>query len=70
MATFLASAAFSRCPVGYLTCQKTRDTIRLDNASHYPDLSLDPRVELRLGSHRNEGFSQVNAGMGVLPRTI
>ena len=44
MATFLASAAFSRCPVGYLKCQKTRDTIRLDNASHYPDLRTSPVI--------------------------
>jgi hypothetical protein len=44
MATFLASAAFSRCPVGYLKCQKTRDTIRLDDASHYPDLRPSPTI--------------------------
>jgi hypothetical protein len=44
MATFLASAAFSRCPVGYLKCQKTRGTIRLDDASYYPDLRSSPSI--------------------------
>ena len=36
MATFLASAVFGRCPVGYLKCQKARDEISLDEASFYP----------------------------------
>jgi transcriptional regulator with XRE-family HTH domain len=36
MATFLASAVFGRCPVGYFKCQKTRDEISLDEASFYP----------------------------------
>jgi hypothetical protein len=44
MATFLASAAFSRCPVGYLKCQKARGTICLDDASYYPDLRSSPSV--------------------------
>lgn len=36
MATFLASAQFDRCPVGYLKCQKSRDSVWLDDASFYP----------------------------------
>jgi transcriptional regulator with XRE-family HTH domain len=36
MATFLASAQFSRCAIGYLKCNKLRDDITLDEASHYP----------------------------------
>jgi len=44
MATFLASAVFSRCPVGYLKCQKTRDEIQLGPASFYPDTRPAPAV--------------------------
>ena len=44
MATFLASAAFGRCPVGYLKCQKTRDEIGLDEASSYPAIRPAPSV--------------------------
>jgi hypothetical protein len=44
MATFLASAVFGRCPVGYLKCQKTRDEIRLDDASFYPDTRSAPSI--------------------------
>jgi len=44
MATFLASATFSRCPIGYLKCQKTRDTISLDDASFYPGLRPAPAI--------------------------
>jgi hypothetical protein len=44
MATFLASAVFNRCPVGYFKCQKTRDEIRLDDASFYPDIGPSPSI--------------------------
>jgi hypothetical protein len=44
MATFLASAAFGRCPVGYLKCQKTRDEIRLDGSSFYPEIQSAPSI--------------------------
>lgn len=44
MATFLASAVFGRCPVGYLKCQKARDEIRLDDASFYPGIRPAPSV--------------------------
>jgi hypothetical protein len=36
MATFLASAQFGRCPIGYLRCVKTRQEITLDPVSFYP----------------------------------
>lgn len=39
MATFLASAQFSRCSIGYLRCQKVRDDIILAPASFYPEAS-------------------------------
>lgn len=44
MATFLASAQFSRCPVGYLKCTKVRDDITLDSASFLPDVGSAPTV--------------------------
>jgi hypothetical protein len=37
MATFLASSRFSRCPIGYLRCNKVRDGIELDANSFYPE---------------------------------
>lgn len=37
MATFLASSRFSRCPIGYLRCNKVRDGIELDTNSFYPE---------------------------------
>ncbi|GAA5046724.1 hypothetical protein GCM10023259_020840 [Thermocatellispora tengchongensis] len=48
MATFLASAAFGRCPIGYLKCNKGRDRdfISLDRASLYPDLPKAPAIVL------------------------
>lgn len=36
MATFLASALFNRCPVGYLKCLKSRGGINLSEDSHFP----------------------------------
>jgi hypothetical protein len=36
MATFLASAQFARCPIGYLRCVKTRQEVTLDPVSFYP----------------------------------
>ncbi|MFD0364960.1 hypothetical protein ACFQZZ_26280 [Nocardia sp. GCM10030253] len=46
MATFLASAQFSRCPIGYLKCNKSRDDITLDPASIYPRLPNAPTIVL------------------------
>lgn len=37
MATFLASAQFSRCPVGYLKCLKRGRGMDLSEDSHFPD---------------------------------
>lgn len=44
MATFLASAQFSRCGIGYLRCNKNRDTISLDGNSFYPDFPSQPSI--------------------------
>lgn len=44
MATFLASARFSRCPIGYLRCNKIRDGIDLDEVSHFPTARAEPTI--------------------------
>lgn len=44
MATFLASAQFGRCPIGYLKCVKARDEITLDPASFYPPAPERPAI--------------------------
>jgi transcriptional regulator with XRE-family HTH domain len=44
MAAFLASARFSRCAVGYLRCNKTRDGIDLDRDSFFPAARESPTV--------------------------
>lgn len=44
MATFLASSRFSRCPVGYLRCNKVRDGIDLDHASFFPEARDTPTI--------------------------
>ena len=44
MATFLASAQFGRCAIGYLKCNKVRDDIALDTASHYPGAREAPTI--------------------------
>lgn len=44
MATFLASARFSRCKIGYLRCNKVRDGIDLDDASYYPEAREAPTI--------------------------
>ncbi|MGP3964500.1 hypothetical protein ACTWPT_51930 [Nonomuraea sp. 3N208] len=46
MATFLASAQFGRCPIGYLKCNKSRDFIELDQASMCPHLPDAPSIIL------------------------
>ncbi|MEU0567590.1 hypothetical protein ABZ297_19695 [Nonomuraea sp. NPDC005983] len=46
MATFLASAQFGRCPIGYLKCNERRDSITLDRASVYPELPEAPTIVL------------------------
>lgn len=44
MATFLSSARFSRCPIGYLRCNKVRDGIDLDDASFFPATRDAPTI--------------------------
>ena len=44
MATFLASAQFSRCAIGYLRCNKVRDSIALDSTSFYPLMGEKPAI--------------------------
>ncbi|WP_344220099.1 hypothetical protein [Nonomuraea bangladeshensis] len=46
MATFLASAQFGRCPIGYLKCNKSREFISLDQASIFPELPDAPDIVL------------------------
>jgi hypothetical protein len=46
MATFLASAQFGRCPIGYFKCNKSREFIALDKASVYPELPEAPTIVL------------------------
>jgi transcriptional regulator with XRE-family HTH domain len=44
MATFLASARFSRCAVGYLRCNKIRDGIEVDKDSFFPATKESPTI--------------------------
>lgn len=44
MATLLSSAQFGRCPIGYLKCNKVRDDITLDVASHFPAARDSPTI--------------------------
>ncbi|RKN48224.1 hypothetical protein [Micromonospora endolithica] len=44
MATFLASAQFSRCAIGYLRCNKVRDSIALASTSFYPEADEAPTI--------------------------
>ena len=44
MATFLASAQFHRCPIGYLRCNKVRDEIVLAGESFYPPAGEAPTI--------------------------
>ncbi|WP_147376218.1 hypothetical protein [Micromonospora radicis] len=44
MATFLASAQFSRCHIGYLRCNKVRDSITLGPTSSYPEAGEAPTI--------------------------
>jgi transcriptional regulator with XRE-family HTH domain len=44
MATFLASAQFSRCAIGYLRCNKVRDSIELAETSLYPEVGNAPAI--------------------------
>ena len=44
MATFLASAQFGRCPIGYLKCTKAREEIALDAASLFPETRVAPTL--------------------------
>ncbi|MEU1813041.1 hypothetical protein [Micromonospora aurantiaca (nom. illeg.)] len=44
MATFLASAQFSRCAIGYLRCSRARNGITLASESFYPDSVEAPTI--------------------------
>src|SRR5262249_49471052 len=44
MATFLASAQFGRCAIGYLKCNKVRDDIALHEDSFYPATREVPTI--------------------------
>ncbi|MFG2051411.1 hypothetical protein ACGFIW_28760 [Micromonospora sp. NPDC048935] len=44
MATFLASAQFSRCAIGYLRCNRARNGITLASNSFYPDSGEAPTI--------------------------
>ncbi|WP_433532340.1 hypothetical protein ACQPYA_10055 [Micromonospora sp. CA-263727] len=44
MASFLASAQFSRCAIGYLRCNKVRDSIALSSSSFYPEAGEAPTI--------------------------
>lgn len=44
MATFLASARFARCAIGYLRCNKTQDGIDLDDQSYFPSAREAPTI--------------------------
>ncbi|MFE6616592.1 hypothetical protein [Amycolatopsis sp. NPDC057786] len=46
MATFLSSSRFSRCPIGYLRCNKVRGGIELDDASVFPEAKDHPTIVL------------------------
>lgn len=46
MATFLASAQFGRCAIGYLKCNKVRDDIALAAESFYPSAREAPTIVL------------------------
>ncbi|GAB1689944.1 hypothetical protein KRM28CT15_17470 [Krasilnikovia sp. M28-CT-15] len=44
MATFLASAQFNRCPIGYLRCNRVRNEITFGAESHYPESGEAPVI--------------------------
>lgn len=44
IATFLASAQFRRCPIGYLKCHKVRDDLALAEESFYPSAREAPTI--------------------------
>jgi len=44
MATFLASAQFGRCAIGYLKCSKVRDDISLHLDSFFPATNEAPTI--------------------------
>ena len=46
MVTFLSSAQFNRCAIGYLRCNKVRDQISLDPASFFPGTRENPTIVL------------------------
>ncbi|WP_237683459.1 toll/interleukin-1 receptor domain-containing protein [Nocardiopsis sinuspersici] len=44
MATFLSSAQFNRCNIGYLKCIKQRSSLQLSPHSNYPELPDNPTI--------------------------
>jgi len=44
MATFLASAQFGRCAIGYVKCNKVRDSVALADQSLYPPAPSAPTI--------------------------
>jgi hypothetical protein len=44
MATFLSSAQFGRCAIGYLKCNRVRDDIGLSEDSFFPSAAPSPRI--------------------------
>lgn len=44
MATFLASAQFGRCAIGYLRCNKVRDEVTLAAGSFFPAAPKNPSI--------------------------
>jgi transcriptional regulator with XRE-family HTH domain len=44
IATFLASAQFGRCAIGYLKCHKVRDDVALDADSFFPATNEAPTI--------------------------
>jgi hypothetical protein len=46
MATFISSSRFSRCPIGYLRCNKVRGGLELDDASVFPVAKDHPTIVL------------------------
>lgn len=44
MATFISSAQFGRCAIGYLRCTKVRDTVELAPESLFPLATAAPSI--------------------------
>lgn len=44
MATFLASAQFNRCSIGYLKCNRAKNEITFSRDSHFPESVESPVI--------------------------